>query len=726
MSTGKMPKRPKRLFEFGPFTLEGNERRLLKDGELVPLTAKVFDLLLLLVESAGSLRSRNDLIENLWPNTIVEEHSLTSRISALRKALGDEDDPPRYIETVRGQGYRFVADVKAQNFDPQPSQTDPSTDKRRKPFLIVGGLAAAGALFIAAGIILYWQWGAHAGKARISAKSIAVLPFENLSTDKGNAYFAEGIQDMILTRLADIGGLKVISRTSADLYKSHPKNLRTIARELGVANVLEGSVQKSGDQVLVNVQLIDARNDQHIWAKAYTRTLSNIFNVESDVSQRIADQLRIKLLPSVRKRIQAATTRDPQAYDLLLRAESSLNQFFLSGSPSILDSAISDYRGAIRHDPKFALAYAQLSYALSITYNYLGQHTQKRLLEAEDAATKALTFNPNLAQAHSAKGYVLYWGERNYAAAMRQFKKALKLKPQDAFLHMTIGSVYRRQGNWRMALQEMEKAVSLNPRGIFALRNLALTYMALRRYGKALEIDKQIFAIEPNSPIDFTNIAYQYNFMGEIGKALDKLHAIPDRYKKNLYVLYALSQTQILSHDFSGACASTSQMHANGQFPSWLVLSLQAEAQRLCGHKTIARSKNLALIRELQAALVKTPNNSLMHAKIGLAYANIGNSRLAIEEGQRAVNLSPLNKDVFLTPDNMGTLAQIYARLHKPAQAVALLKKLLQTPAGTVVSIPLLKLDPAWDPIRKTRPFQSLLTTRVKMHMDLGWNPESH
>jgi len=487
MSTEKNGNNIKRLFEFRPFTLEVDERRLLRDGDPVTLTGKVFDLLLLLVESAGSLRSRNELIDALWPDTIVEEHSLTSRISALRKALGDEDDPPRYIETVRGQGYRFVADVTAQTTESTVPQEETRRDQPHKRRAVAWSVALACLALASAGAVLLWQLHAGTAAKPMPDKSIAVLPFENLSTDKNNSYFAEGIQDMILTKLADIGGLKVISQSSADLFKSHPKNLHTIARELGVENVLEGSVQKSGNEVLVNVQLINTRTNQHVWAEAYTRTLSNVINVESDVSQRIADQLRIKLLPSVRQRIQTASTSNPQAYDLLLHADSSLHKFFLSGSPSILDEAIGDYRKAVQRDPKFALAYAQLSYALSITYNYLGHHTQKRLLEAEDAATKALTFNPDLAQAHSAKGYVFYWGERDYSSAMQQFRKALALKPQDAFLHMTVGALYRREGNWKAALREMQKAVSLDPRGIFALRNLALTYMALRHYKKALE-----------------------------------------------------------------------------------------------------------------------------------------------------------------------------------------------------------------------------------------------
>lgn len=720
MSIEKNGNNTKRLFEFGPFTLEVDERRLLNGGEPVTLTGKVFDLLLLLVESAGSLRSRNDLIDALWPDTVVEEHSLTSRISTLRKALGDEDDPPGYIETVRGQGYRFVADVTAQKIEPAAPQEEGHRNPSHKQRAVAWSLAVACLAIAAAGAVLLWH--AHTGTATSSTpdKSIAVLPFENLSTDKNNSYFAEGIQDMILTKLADIGGLKVISQSSADLFKSHPKDLGAIARELGVMNVLEGSVQKSGNEVLVNVQLINARTDQHIWGEAYTRTLSNVINVESDVSQRIADQLRIKLLPSVRQRIQTASTSNPQAYDLLLRADSALHRFFLSGSPSVLSKAISDYRKAVRRDPKFALAYAQLSYALSITYNYLGHHTEKRLLEAEDAATKALTFNPNLAQAHSAKGYVFYWGERDYPAAMHEFRKALALKPQDAFLHMTVGALYRREGNWKAAVREMQKAVSLDPRGIFALRNLSLTYMALRQYKQALETEQQILSIEPDSPIDVTNMAYQYDDSGQVGKALTLLQAAHAKHKKNLYILSALATTQMLSHDFSSACATTSKMRANGQISAWQVLSLKAETERACGHIEKSRREETTLIKELKTALEKTPNNSLMHATIGMAYANMGNARKAIAEGRHAVALSPSNKDVFSAPDNMANLALIYARLHKPAETATLLKTLMQTPAGTAISLRLLKVDPNWDPVRHTPEFQSILRRHFKIHVDTG------
>lgn len=718
MSTEKSHKRPKRLFEFGPFTLEVDERRLLRDGEPVTLTAKVFDLLLLLIESAGHLRSRNDLIDALWPDTVVEEHSLTSRISALRKALGDEDDPPRYIETVRGQGYRFVADVTAQHTETPASPEETPRNPSRKRLFFAGGIAAACAVFAAAGAILLWHYDAGTGQRAIPEKSIAVLPFENLSTDKNNGYFAEGIQDMILTKLADIGGLKVISRTSADLYNSHPKDLRAIARELDVANVLEGSVQKSGDEVLVNVQLIDARTDRHVWAKAYTRTLSDVFNVESDVSQRVADQLKLELLPAVAKRINTAPTQNPEAYDLLLKADHFLSQFFATGKEESIDTAIADYKKAIGYDQHFALAYAQLSYALIATYYYLHHHTEERLKEATDAADKAVALNPDLAQAHGAKGYVYYWGRHDYPSALREFKKALSLKPQDAFMLLSVGSVYRRQGQWKKAVDEIQQAVSLDPRNAFILRNLALSYSALRHYKEALEIDKRILSINPEAIVDVANMAYVYDYMGRIDEALATLDSLPGNLKNNQYILYARYQTLMLKHDFKTACAVTEQMQAGGQFATWTILSLRAEALPFCGRQAEARKDTHALIEQLEAALKKRPDNALMRSTLGVAYALSGMDEKGIREGQRAVELFPISKDAFFATSYLSTLGQIYAQAGKTAQAVAIFRKLLKIPAGNDICIAILKRDPTLNKIRNSPEFQKLLKGRYKINMN--------
>jgi len=217
-------------------------------------------------------------------------------------------------------------------------------------------------------------------------------------------------------------------------------------------------------------------------------------------------------------------------------------------------------------------------------------------------------------------------------------------------------------------------------------------------------------------------MAYQYDDNGQVGMALNMLQTAHANHKKNLYILSALATTQMLAHRFSAACATTSKMHANGQVYAWQVLSLEAETQRACGHTAESRREETTLIKELNTALEKTPNNSLMHATLGIAYANIGNARQAIAEGRHAVALSPSNKDVFSSPDNMVNLALIYARLHKPAQATNLLKTLMQTPAGTAISLRLLKVDPNWDPIRHTPEFQSLLRKHFKIHGDAEWD----
>jgi len=713
MPSKKIHNAPRSLYRFGPFSLEVEERRLLIAGEPVPLTSKVFDLLLLLVESAGSLRTRSDLIENLWPDTIVEEHSLTSRISALRKALGDEDDPPRYIETVRGQGYRFIADVSR---DQTGATASAQASGGRRRMVTAAGVAALLAVTVAAGVILWRIHGSN--RPAVPDKSIAVLPFENLSPDKANGYFAEGIQDMILTKLADIRELKVISRTSADRYTSHPGDLRTIARQLGVSTVLEGSVQKDDNRVLVNVQLIDARTDQHIWAKSYTRTLSDVFNVESDVSQRVADQLKLELLPSVAKRLQTAPTRNAEAYDLLLKADHYLAKFWSTGDANAVENSIADYRKAITHDHHFALAYAQMSYALMITYYYLHHHTTERLSAARSAADKALVLAPDLAQAHSAKGYWYYWGRHDYPSALVEFKQALALKPQDAFLRLNIGSVYRRQGHWQDAVKEISAAVSLDPRNVYILRNLSLTYSALRRYKEAMVIERRALSINPDAAIDISNLAYLYDYTGRPAQALSILDTPPETIKNNPYIIYARLQSLMLDHDFSAACNTASKFHASGQFSDWFVLSQQAATLGLCGHHAEARRDTRKLIAQLRSALEKTPDDARLHAALGSAYVSAGQDQAAIREGQRAVALFPMKKDAYFAPSHIANLAQIYAQAGEPVQAVQILKELLNIPAGDEVSIPLLKLDPVWDPIRSSPEFKALLKQHFTVSLD--------
>ena len=313
----------------------------------------------------------------------------------------------------------------------------------------------------------------------IPAKSIAVLPFENLSTDKGNTYFADGMQDLILTKLADIGDLKVISRTSTMSYGSHPQNLITVGQQLGVATLLEGSVQKSGNQVLINVQLIDAKTDAHIWAQSYQRTLDNVFGVEGDVAAQIATALKAKLSPVETQRLATVLSSDPAANDLYLRAEYFANQGHINSATAAWKQAIPLYRQAIAKVPDFALAWARLSYAESelAWFGGGGEDVQQLRADARTRAEQALALAPNLAEAHLAIGFSDYYGRGDYAGALIAFAAALKARPNDAEALAATGYVLRRQGHFEAAIAALQQALTHDPRNSALAFQAGLTYM---------------------------------------------------------------------------------------------------------------------------------------------------------------------------------------------------------------------------------------------------------
>src|SRR5215216_2227604 len=327
-----------------------------------------------------------------------------------------------------------------------------------------------------------------AGSSAIPEKSIAVLPFENRSEDKVNAYFADGIQDEILTRLSKIADLKVISRTSTQHYKSAPENLPEIARQLGVAHIVEGSVQKNGDSVRVNVQLIKAANDSHLWADTFDRKLTDIFSVESEVARAIADQLRAQLTGQEEQVILAKPTKNPEAYDLFLKAEYFANQTYSASArnPGEISRQAADlYKKAYTEDPAFALAYARLAYLKARLYWYGTDPSAEAIDAAQNAASRALALQPELAEAHLAKGYVHYWGHRDYDAALAEFAKAHEALPNNANVLTAIAVVHRRQGKMSETMHELEQAAILDPRDNQLPRLIGETLVYMRRYAEA-------------------------------------------------------------------------------------------------------------------------------------------------------------------------------------------------------------------------------------------------
>src|SRR5215831_5526854 len=364
--------------------------------------------------------------------------------------------------------------------------------------VIVGAAFSIGLFFIGR----YTGRNTVAGiRAELPTKSIAVLPFENLSDDKGAAYFADGIQDEILTKLASIADLKVISRTSTAKYKSKPEDLKTVSQQLGVANVLEGSVQRAGDKVRVNVQLIDARADSHVWAKTYDRDLADVFAIQSEVAQEIADSLKAKLSPAEANAVARAPTKDPQAYDLFLKGESEqrvANSNFRSES---FDQAARWYREAIARDPNFALAIAQLAICRLRQHWLTDPLSESELAEAGQLAKQAVTLAPDLAEAHVAMGVFHYYAFREYEPALTEFQRALELQPNNSAALQFIAAVYRRQARWNSALEEWKRALDQDPRDANIASTMSETYLVLRNWKNAEEMARRALSIDPHENI---------------------------------------------------------------------------------------------------------------------------------------------------------------------------------------------------------------------------------
>ena len=344
------------------------------------------------------------------------------------------------------------------------------------------------------------QRGSHieiAG-ASIPAKSIAVLPFENLSDDKGAAYFADGIQDEILTKLASIADLKVISRTSTAKYKSKPEDLRTVSQQLGVATVLEGSVQKAGDKVRVNVQLIDARADSHLWAKTYDRDIKDVFAVESEVAQEIADSLQAKLSPAEANTVASAPTKDPAAYDLFLKGEYQHRAALSAQTPEPFDQAAAWYKDAIARDPNFALAMARLVVCGMRRHWLVESFNQSEVAGIGKMAKEALALAPNLAEAHVALGVFHYYGFRQYEPALAEFQRAIELQPNNSEALQFIAYVHRRQGQWERSLEELRGSLAQDPRNASVLGNMAQTYSYLRKWKEVESTARHALTIDPH------------------------------------------------------------------------------------------------------------------------------------------------------------------------------------------------------------------------------------
>jgi len=598
-----------------------------------------------------------------------------------------------------------------EKFKSSGAATIPPARKNSRTLLLI---AATG--LVVAGLIAFWFTRKNAGPAATAApeKSIAVLPFENLSSDKENAYFADGIQDEILTRLSKIADLKVISRTSTQHYKSAPANLPEIAKQLGVAHIVEGSVQKSSDAVRVNVQLIKAANDTHLWADTYDRRLIDIFSVESEVAKAIAEQLRAKLTGSEEQVIADRPTDNVEAYDAYLRGLA--NTLGTAITPANALAAQKYLREAVRLDPKFALAWALLSSVDAIGYRTERlQATIALCEEARLAAETALTLQPNLGEAIMAKGEYYYCCAKDFGAAARYFEQARQFLPSSSRIPESLGIVARRLGQWDRSESYFDEAEQLDPHNVSLLATQAETYRARRRFPQALRKLDEILDITPDDItvlIQKTAIAQAEGDLARAAAFLARLHSAAD----NPYAFQIKAYQAILERRPAPIISPLKEILAkpdptlgyyNGDLRFWL-----GWAQEIAGDNLAARESWRQARNELNPLLKEQPDNKNLIGDLALINMGLGDKATALALAERAMAEHPIDKDAIDGPNMVEIFARVAAGTGEPDRAIAALQKLLLIPYSGALTTPLtpalLRLDPMFDPLRNDPRFQQL------------------
>jgi serine/threonine protein kinase/tetratricopeptide (TPR) repeat protein len=563
-------------------------------------------------------------------------------------------------------------------------------------------------LVAALALSLPFFWHRNPPSAPIPEKSIAVLPFENFSDNKENSYFAAGIQDDVLTSLAQIHDLKVISRTSVIAYqKPGGRNMREISHALGVANVLEGSVRRTGNRVLVNVQLIDARNDRHIWAERYDRAVADSIGLQGELATQIAAALKAKLAPEEKARLDARPTANSEAYVLYLTALGTQDDI----------EAEKLYMQATALDPGFALAYARASLLNSGIGSMMPPDHGARKAKARAQAEEALRLSPTLGEAHMALGLCLYWGEKKYDAALKEFEVAAATSPNNAEIYEYIGGIYRRQGRWREAVASIERGLSLDPRNRKIVVRAALNHLFLRDWPVAAAGFTRALEISPDSVSPRISLAYLEVYRNGNPAAARNILAALDPHSIVALVRWDLA---MLVRDYATAEKIVTHSPLEG-----LLKIGYAPKTFYQGSTALARGDIESAQRYFAAAapvfegrVLDDPDDPQRHAQLGLLYAYMHRKEDALREGRRAVELEPESRDAFHGARYAGNLALIYALIGEPDQAIPLIERLLSTPglAGAAESIDPsnmtlaeLRLRWEWDSLRSNPRFQKIL-----------------
>jgi TolB-like protein len=588
----------------------------------------------------------------------------------------------------------------------------------KSPFIVALALSML-ALAVSSVIFLRRDAPISSGSAinaAIPEKSIAVLPFENLSEDKQNAYFTDGVQDEILNDLSRVADLKVISRTSVMQYKSDgARSLREIAKTLGVAHVVEGSVQRVGDRVRVSAQLIDARTDMHLWGEHYDRDLADVFAIESELAEKIVARLKATLSPQEKAAIEERPTKDLIAYEQYVRAKDLIGgTIFKPQAREDLLEAVQLLESAVTRDASFIRAYYQLASAHDILYADGLDHTPDRLAHAEQALQALLRIRPNSGEAHLALAQHRYWGYRDYDHARRELAIAQRALPNEPLVFVLAAYIDRRQGRWEESLEAFKRAADLDPQNVSTIKQLALTYGSVRHFKEAADTLDRVLAIKPD---DIATRINRASIDLEWSPDLRPLHSmIQSAILKNPNVAQSISSEWIYvalcERDQSAAEQALSFLPSDGcrhsgiPFPRAWCEGLVA---RMRGHKAAARDAFTQARVETQEMLRAQPDYQEGLCALGMIDAALGRKKEAIEEGRRAVELCPVAKDAIQGAVMIQYLAVIYAWTDEKQLALQQLQIAARIPAG--VSYGDLRLHPYWDPLRGDRRFEKIVAS---------------
>jgi TolB-like protein/Tfp pilus assembly protein PilF len=557
--------------------------------------------------------------------------------------------------------------------------------------------------------------GAIKALGAIPEKSVAVLPFENLSDEKENAYFADGVQDEILTGLAKVADLKVISRTSVMQYKTEAKrNLREIAAELGVAHVLEGSVQRAGDRVRLSAQLIDARSDSQLWAERYDRKVADVFAIQSELAGKIVAQLQAKISPSEKAELEQAPTNDIGAFDVYAHAKTLIDNALLREPSKNLYEAVDLLNEAVQRDSSFFIAYYQLARAHDSIYQNGFDHTPARLALADAAIQSLQRLRPDAGETHLALARHLYWGYLDYDRARQELNAALRVLPNNAEAFLFAAYIDRRQGHWESSTKNFERASELDPRDPFILQQLSLNYENLRRYTDAAAVLDRALAIDPSDVFLQTQRAKTSLSLNADTKPLHTTvqtivstnpNAVP--VIAGEWLLLALYE-----RDADAAKRALAVMPPGGCYDAGIPFPnawCGALAAQMRGDEEIARAEFLKARTELEKELRDQPNYAEAICALGLIDAVLGNKENAIEEGQRAVELMPVSKNAVEGPLLIKYLAAIYAWVGDKDRALEQLNQAVHLPS--YLSYGQLRLHPIWKPLRDDPQFEQIAAT---------------